>query len=86
MLGSTLLNDSYNGRITNRINTTCAVGFVTRSLSINAAMGRPSFFSLSDCKHFDIHFMGKILKVCILNSIYLLKNAYVKYKNKQDNI
>lgn len=40
------------GMRTNFMNPICAVGFVTLSLSINGATGRPSIFSLSDCKKY----------------------------------
>lgn len=44
----TLATVSNIGMRTNFMNPICAVGFVTLSLSINGATGRPSIFSLSD--------------------------------------
>jgi len=43
----TLPIDSKSGIKTNLMKPTCALGFVTLSLSMNGATGRPSIFSLS---------------------------------------
>lgn len=84
-----MFKDSNKGRRTNRINPIWALGFVTRSLSMNGAIGKPSFFSLSDYNLESIDYgIIDILKVMI-NYIYntkihvLTKHTWWKYSSRR---